>query len=175
MFPREQLDWAAFAVMTLPSLGIPFLLWYSSKSKYDQPKQAKKTNWQALPAYSLRRTSCPKLRDTIHSPGQRENLGATIIDIIKEEKLETPPAQCHTHLKYHGLHSSHCHSVPSLGVLNYTHVICVQCGIKFYHIPQSRKRNLPWFSFCHLSIQFIMESESRLLSYLLEYWWGNSE
>lgn len=42
-FSPHLMDWVAFAIMTLPSLGIPFLLWQSSKSKYDGTK-AKKSN-----------------------------------------------------------------------------------------------------------------------------------
>ncbi|GBN71825.1 Translocon-associated protein subunit beta [Araneus ventricosus] len=41
-FSPHTTDWAAFAVMTLPSLGIPFLLWYRSKSKYESIVKQKK-------------------------------------------------------------------------------------------------------------------------------------
>jgi len=43
-FSPHVLDWAAFAIMTLPSLVIPFLLWFRSKSKYESIVSAKQAN-----------------------------------------------------------------------------------------------------------------------------------
>ncbi|XP_072037820.1 translocon-associated protein subunit beta-like isoform X1 [Amphiura filiformis] len=34
-FSPHYMDWGAFAIMILPSIGIPFLLWYRSKSRYE--------------------------------------------------------------------------------------------------------------------------------------------
>ncbi|NEU33718.1 hypothetical protein GN156_23915, partial [bacterium LRH843] len=35
-FSPHLIDWGAFALMALPSLGIPFLLWCTSKNKYEK-------------------------------------------------------------------------------------------------------------------------------------------
>jgi translocon-associated protein subunit beta len=34
-FSPHLMDWAAFAIMSVPPLVIPFMLWHSSKSKYE--------------------------------------------------------------------------------------------------------------------------------------------
>jgi len=43
-FSPHVLDWAAFSIMTLPSLVIPFLLWFRSKSKYEAIISSKQAN-----------------------------------------------------------------------------------------------------------------------------------
>ncbi|XP_074604846.1 signal sequence receptor beta [Brevipalpus obovatus] len=43
-FSPHIMDWIAFSVMSMPSLLIPFYLWFRSKSKYDAILAAKQTS-----------------------------------------------------------------------------------------------------------------------------------
>jgi len=36
-FSAHAMDWVVFIVMTLPCVGLPYLLWYRSKRKYERP------------------------------------------------------------------------------------------------------------------------------------------
>jgi len=40
-FASHSIDWAMFVVMAAPSIVFPYLLWYSSKRKYEAPKPKK--------------------------------------------------------------------------------------------------------------------------------------
>jgi len=42
-FSPHLLDWAAFAIMSVAPLFIPFMLWHSSKAKYEAVLLAKKS------------------------------------------------------------------------------------------------------------------------------------
>jgi translocon-associated protein subunit beta len=42
-FSPHLLDWAAFAIMSVAPLFIPFMLWHSSKAKYEAVLLSKKT------------------------------------------------------------------------------------------------------------------------------------
>nr|QBH72913.1 translocon-associated protein, beta subunit precursor [Isotomurus palustris] len=42
-FSPHLLDWAAFAIMSVPPLVIPFMLWHSSKAKYEGVLLSKKS------------------------------------------------------------------------------------------------------------------------------------